>query len=306
MPVYNGERYLKDAIDSILGQTFEDLELLIVDNASTDATPLIASEYGARDPRLKYVRFRENYGPAHNWNASFKLSSGRYFKWAAYDDVCAPEFIERCVAVLDKNPSAVLAYPLTVGIDETGQRIGIPAVVGPGYEPTEDYVDQTQASLRLMTSEDPVSRFRSLLHALWNAHFLYGVIRSDVLARSSLHPSHYAGDHLLLAELSLYGPFCQVPEELFFLRIHRERTSQTQSLRTLTGGGPAHSAGRVWWKLRHGYPQRLGAYMAAVARSPLGRFQRMRCYAEIFTAAAGWTRAKAAESYRRRIAAPVE
>ena len=65
MPVYNGERYLKDAIDSILGQTFEDLELLIVDNASTDATPLIASEYGARDARVKYVRFRENYGPAH-------------------------------------------------------------------------------------------------------------------------------------------------------------------------------------------------------------------------------------------------
>ena len=292
MPVYNGERYIKDAVDSLLNQTLPDIELLIVDNASTDMTPQIASEYVSRDPRVKYFRFRENYGVAHNWNVSFRLSSGRYFKWAAYDDICGPEFLERCVGALEQDSAAVLAYPLTVGINEQGGKIGIPAVVGPRHAATENYDDQTQRSLPLLTSQDPVRRFRSLLEAMWNAHFVYGVIRSEILAKTRLHPSHYAGDHLLLAELSLHGPFHLVPEELFFLRIHEERTSQTQSLRTQTEGVSKPSTAARWWKIRHGYPKRLAAYISAIARSSLSRSERARCYVEVVRATGRWARAR--------------
>src|SRR5690606_6873079 len=86
MPVYNGANYLRCALDSILAQTFQDWELIICDNASTDETQTICEEYAARDPRIKYHRSSRNIGPSANYNRTFELSRGEYFKWAAHDD----------------------------------------------------------------------------------------------------------------------------------------------------------------------------------------------------------------------------
>ena len=91
-PVYNGERYLAAALDSLLGQTFRDLEVVICDNASTDRTAELCAAYAARDARVRYHRNPTNLGAAPNFNRTFELSRGEYFKWAAHDDVCAPTF----------------------------------------------------------------------------------------------------------------------------------------------------------------------------------------------------------------------
>src|SRR5688500_7627492 len=85
LPVYNGERYLRETLDSLLNQSFADYELVIVDNASTDATEAIAREYADGDGRITYHRNPENVGAARNFNAAFEMTSGRYFKWAAHD-----------------------------------------------------------------------------------------------------------------------------------------------------------------------------------------------------------------------------
>src|SRR3954470_23138397 len=101
LPVYNGARYLAEAIESVLAQTFTDFELVISDNASTDATAAIALQYAARDPRVRYSRNRENIGSARNFGRAFELATGEFFKWMASDDLISPEFLENCVAALD-------------------------------------------------------------------------------------------------------------------------------------------------------------------------------------------------------------
>src|SRR5438270_1690210 len=97
MPVWNGEAFLSEAIESILAQTYGDFELVISDNASTDATAEICRSYAQRDARIRYIRQEKNIGANSNYNGVFRRSSGEYFKWAAHDDVLAPEFIYECV-----------------------------------------------------------------------------------------------------------------------------------------------------------------------------------------------------------------
>src|ERR1700742_2966611 len=93
LPVFNGERYLEEALFSLLNQTFRDFELIICDNASTDRTPDICTRHAARDRRIRYARNARNLGASSNFNKCFMLARGRYFRWAAYDDKCGPEHL---------------------------------------------------------------------------------------------------------------------------------------------------------------------------------------------------------------------
>src|SRR5438132_13873019 len=87
MPVYNGERYLSGALDSLLSQTLADFDLIISDNASTDATESICRSYAAHDSRIRYFRNENNLGAAANFNRAFELCGGEFFRWAAHDDL---------------------------------------------------------------------------------------------------------------------------------------------------------------------------------------------------------------------------
>jgi glycosyltransferase involved in cell wall biosynthesis len=151
MPVFNGDRFIAETIDSILAQTFGDFELIISDNASTDGTEKICRQYADDDGRIRYVRNRENLGAAYNYNQTFHLSSGDYFKWACHDDLLRPEFLERCVEVLDRDPSAVLVYTDWAPIDETGGG-SIPALAsrlaGSGRTDAVHVPDGAQTSQR--------------------------------------------------------------------------------------------------------------------------------------------------------------
>ena len=109
LPVYNGQNYLVETLESLLAQTYTDFELVISDNASTDRTEAICRQYAAGDARIRYYRNDENIGASANYNRAFELGRGEYFKWAAHDDLLAPTYLERCVEVLDANPDVVLA-----------------------------------------------------------------------------------------------------------------------------------------------------------------------------------------------------
>src|SRR5437660_3984326 len=123
VPVYNGEKYLAECLDSLVKQTYSDLEIVICDNSSTDETQYICERYASRDSRIRYVRNPVNIGLGGNFRSVLELARGEYFKAAAADDTCAAEFIEQCVAALDRNPSVILAYPLTSIIDGHGNRV---------------------------------------------------------------------------------------------------------------------------------------------------------------------------------------
>ena len=110
LPVYNGERWLAEALDSLLAQTYSDFELIISDNGSTDDTQAICEEYAARDRRIRYIRQEINRGLAWNWNCVFEESAGDYFKWAACDDLYHPTFLERCVQILDQYPDVAWCH----------------------------------------------------------------------------------------------------------------------------------------------------------------------------------------------------
>jgi len=214
LPVYNGGRYLRTSIESILAQTCPDFELIITDNASTDNTEQICREYAAIDKRIRYYRNENNIGAPRNFNLAFQLSRGQYLKWATSDDYVAAEMIEKCLEVLDRNPDVVLCYPRAKLIDAEGTFL-------------ENYDD-------VLNLQDPIAshRFIQLLNRIKLAHQHLGLIRSAVLKRTSLLGDYIAADINFLAELSLYGKFFEVPEYLLFRRFHPGSSSWDRRNRT--------------------------------------------------------------------------
>jgi glycosyltransferase involved in cell wall biosynthesis len=205
LPVYNGERYLREAIDSVLAQSFTDYELLIVDNASTDATAAIAAEYAARDPRVRVHRNPENIGAARNFNLAFSLSCGRYYKWVAHDDRMHPEFLERCVSALADDPGAVLAAPRTRVIDADGELIA--------DHPHTLATDAPSAAVRLAATLEE-----------HKCQEIFGVMRREALEQTRLIGLHAHGDGVLLAHLAMLGRFIDIPEWMHYAREHPEQS----------------------------------------------------------------------------------
>lgn len=107
VPVYNGESSIQDALDSLLNQTFTDFELIISDNASTDDTSEICKRYAKLDPRVKYVRQPYNQGASFNFKYVLEKARGKYFMWAAADDLWQPSFLEENYKVISQNPDIV-------------------------------------------------------------------------------------------------------------------------------------------------------------------------------------------------------
>lgn len=125
MPVYNGERYVREALDSLLAQTCTDFELIISDNASTDDTGSICREYANRDARIRYVHQSENMGIVANFQFVLDEAKGVYFMWAAHDDLWDTRWIETLLATAESCPC--LTYGFVQSIDRHGRAINHPA-----------------------------------------------------------------------------------------------------------------------------------------------------------------------------------
>ena len=208
LPVYNGDQFLGDAIDTLLAQTFTDFELIIADNASTDGTEAICRDRAARDARIRYIRHDVNRGAMYNFNLVVELARGEYFKWAAHDDKHEPTYLERCVEALDRHPDVVLACTRLIDIDEQG--VPVP------YDPPHLRWD----------SPHPNVRFRALCNPHHRCESVFGVTRISAL-RGSFLISDYSGcDRVLLAQLALMGKFYEVPEVLFLHREHKGRSTR--------------------------------------------------------------------------------
>src|SRR5207237_806080 len=209
LPVFNGERFLPAAIDSLLKQTYSDFELVISDNGSTDGTETICKHYAAKDGRVRYYRSHRNRGSVWNFNRVFTLAQAEYFKWAASDDVCAPEYVGACVEVLDSEASVVLCYSDTILIDERGRQIG-------------RYTDRcTEAG-----SSIPHERFRELIRNLGLSNPLFGVIRAKALRKTPVIANYIGSDIVMLAEIALLGRFYKIPSDLFFRRDHPQKSDR--------------------------------------------------------------------------------
>jgi hypothetical protein len=212
MPVYNGERFISEAIESILSQTFSDFELIITDNCSSDSTDTIVKEFAARDPRVFYHRNQRNIGAANNYNLGFKLARGQYLKWCACDDLIDPGHLTALVAALESDATLGLAYGQTICIQADGRTI--PMV---GEEMPE------------ITETDPAERFGKAVMSFGTCFQIFGLFRMDLLRRTTLHRPYYSSDEALLAEAALLSPFKRVPEAIFYNREHDHRSIHIDS-----------------------------------------------------------------------------
>jgi len=207
LAVFNGENFLSEAIESMLNQTFDDFELIISDNASTDSTEAICRAHAERDSRIRYIRQATNRGAAWNQNEVMRQARGELFKLAAHDDLCEPEFLARCVEALDAHPECVLAYTDTFEMVR-GDR---------------SYLMQWHDRINTSSPRAHV-RFRALIEGDIYAFRIFGVIRTAALRRTPLFGHYHAADHVLISHLALLGPFVRVPENLFLYRIHPEQS----------------------------------------------------------------------------------
>lgn len=273
VPVYNGENYLAEALDSLLRQTFDDFELLISDNASTDRTHEICQEYAARDGRVRYVRQVRNVGAGPNHNRVLELSQAPYFKWAAHDDLYAPTYLEECVRILDRDPAVVLAHADGPLIDAQGKPLSFDVfrqcyVDRHGRQYVREPVDIAQSDL-------PSERFADVLHRIVWCTAMYGLIRRDVINRVTLMRSYYGSDKVFLAEMALLGKFRHVKEPLFMKRCHAQMSAQMTAKQRLAFMDTTAPKSFPYLELLKGYTR------AALRTGSLDLSQRMHCVATV-------------------------
>lgn len=209
VPVYNGERYLDECLAALSKQDYPDFELVISDNASTDGTWEICQRYAAADPRIRLHRNETNLGGHANYRLLTELARGELFKWAAYDDLCEPTYLRRCVETLDAAGSrAVLAYPRTLLIDSDSTVVGT----------YDDRMDLRERA--------PWRRVAGMARGINLCHAHFGVVRLAALRRTGMIRPYLSSDYTLLMELAALGEIHEVAEPLFLRRIHTSSTRQ--------------------------------------------------------------------------------
>jgi glycosyltransferase involved in cell wall biosynthesis len=266
VPVYNGSRYLRQTLESLLAQDYPSLRLLIADNASTDETPWICEEVARGDPRVSYYRHAKNIGAWRNFNFLAEQAGDPYFMWAGAHDLWAPGYVSRCVALLEAEPRVVVAYSCT-GIKD-----------GDGVEVSADGLDRIDTRGLGM-----LERYRRVIWGLNSCSPVHGIIRRDVLARTNLFRLDVWGaDHLLLAELVLLGDFGLVDEVLFWRRVASGPETDEQRKRYVAQAclpDRAEELVRTPWPQLH--RQTLQGHLDAVRAAGLAPAQRL--YAHVMT-----------------------
>ncbi len=259
--VYNGEKYLAQTLDSLAAQIYADFEVIISDNASTDSTPEICRRYVEADKRFHYHRNAVNLGVAPNYNRVFELSSGEYFKWADYDDVLHPEFLQRCVHVLDQNPDVALCYCKVNIIDETGALHDI-------HDPGPD-----------TSSDRSYERFRNLIRFPELAIQSMGLFRSSIVRQTPLHGSYPSSDEVFLAEIALRGRYYEIQDRILDVRLHPEQS--TRGVQEVQRARVVFFDSSLRGKIVLPKWRYLNGCLSAINRAPLSAYGRLYCYGQM-------------------------
>jgi glycosyltransferase involved in cell wall biosynthesis len=255
LPVYNGERFLLAAICSLLDQTYRNIELIIGDNGSTDSTQQICESVAAGDSRVRYLRSPENRGAAWNYNRLFPEATGKYFKWAAHDDLYEPTWLERCVAALEADDGLVLAYTRTIEVDSDGNELE-------RYRP-----------LPYANGERPSRRAHEVLSKRSRCFEAFGVGPREAFEGTGLIGPYTSSDRTLILEMALRGRFYEVPEYLFLHREHPGRSMRAfpdaRARRAWFEPGAGDKRAFPFWRL-------FAEYVKAAGRAPLGLVEKVR------------------------------
>lgn len=279
LPVFNGSNYVAQAIESLLGQTFGDFELIISDNGSQDETPDICRSYASLDRRVRFYREEQNRGVAWNFNRVLELARGRYFKWAAHDDLNAPDQLAHLVELLDSDPLVVLAGFQAAVIDEHGECLAPasrPRQGNPfsGEELNFEPAWREQARRRNTASESPWRRFHGVLLDSQRCYEAFALVRTEVLRQTGCYSGYRGCEKVILAELALRGRFAEAPQVLFFSRWHDDRYSAQTSARQQA----LHFSPEARQRLVLPFQFRCTReYLRAIWRAPVSVPQKLAC-----------------------------
>jgi glycosyltransferase involved in cell wall biosynthesis len=268
LPVFNGDKYLSESLESLLGQTYAEFELIISDNSSTDGTAEICRHYAERDSRIRYFRQGHNIGCAPNHNFVLTAARGELFKSASHDDLYGSDLIERCIEALDEDPRVVLAHSWSAVIDSSGvvtQLVDYPVATDLARAP---------------------DRLRSMLFDGWGDDE-GGVVRTEVLRRTALHGSYHFADRTFTVELALHGPFHMVPDWLYFRRYHSEQGGRNSTVRARCTNLDPRRADRLRHPTVRLYAEYLWGFVNAIRCAPLSAADRTECYRVLARWAAG-------------------
>ena len=237
--LYNRAKHLKEALDSLLGQSFSAFRLVLVDDGSTDETEQICREYAARDPRVTYVRNEQRLGMVGAWRRAFELAAGagdvEYFAWASDHDRWNEHWLRTLVEVLDTRPGVVLAYPLTQRISPEGAPLSKPA----RFFETVGMRDVRARWLEMSASRSVAA-----------GDMVYGLARVDAMKAAGVFREVLSPDRLLMAELTIQGEIRQVPQVLWYRRQFPTGSIVRQRETLFRPGGRPRAASLPTW-LQH-------------------------------------------------------
>jgi glycosyltransferase involved in cell wall biosynthesis len=221
MPVYNGEKYIREAIDSLLVQTFSDFELIISDNASTDNTETICREFAIKNPRIRYVRQNRNIGALNNFRFVVDNAYGEYFSWLAHDDLLEKDFISICSKFLDENSNCVLVSGDFLAIDEDNAQLTVERLLEVRY-----------------TIKWQKRIFEFYRYPISNAFFcIYGLMRKknaiEVMGNLRVGPLLSASELPILSRFSALGEVSSLPIILRKYRYHFNSTFHIEQKKLL-------------------------------------------------------------------------
>ena len=259
VPVFNGGHFLAESLDSLLAQSYDNIDFVISDNGSTDDTEEICRASAARDHRVRYFRSDVNRGASWNYGNVVDQTSAPFFKWATHDDLIAPTYVERCMEVFAMAPPTVaLVYARTKIIDEEG-------IVLREHDDNLDIRDHR-----------PHRRLAKVVHNIVMANAGFGVIRRSSLDTTRLLDAFPAADYVFMAELAMAGEFWEIPEALFFRREHAAMSRKAHPTAAEAAEWFAPGSGKAGPSRE--YSTLFAEHFRSIHRAPLGRFERARCY----------------------------
>ena len=197
VPVYNGEKTIAKALDALIAQDYSNLEIIISDNASTDATQELCRKYTLKDTRVTYKRVKKNHGSGWNFNNVMELSSGKYFMWAAVDDERELSFVSACVEKMEQSPDAVVCQAHTAMYIE-GREERLCVVHTNSFDKLTSSVEYYRETL----TQNP-------------AMSIYGLYRLSAMHKTHMLEKFLGSDIAFVQEISIYGNIVQVPRVLF-------------------------------------------------------------------------------------------
>jgi glycosyltransferase involved in cell wall biosynthesis len=264
MPTYNSAATIGASIQSLLEQSFGDFELIVSDNTSTDSTRDVVEDLVRQDSRIRYVRQPENVGANRNYSYVARAAQGKYFKWAASSDWCAPTFLEKCFSALEQNDDAVVAAPRT--------RL---------------FVDNLQTATEYMydieiLDSSPMLRLVRLTSTLRLNNAVNGLIRMDALCRTRMIDPFYHADIVLMGHLAMLGKIIRIDEFLYYRRMEVSTATALQDPIAWRKHHYPRMSARVLfqaWKQRFGWMRAwIATPMSLTQRRQVLRYLIQMCY----------------------------